>query len=154
MRARSVLVAAVVAAVSLGLPATSFAAADATNVKAKLKGANEVPGPGDPNAKGTFKGKIDGDQLCYTFKVRKVARVSAAHIHVGDAETAGPVAVQLMNPTKKGVSDCITAVPDDQDTTQTLSQSELAGILADPSGYYVNVHNDKYPSGALRGQLK
>jgi hypothetical protein len=154
MRARSIVVAVVAAAVSLGLPATSFAAVDATTIKAKLSGANEVPGPGDPNAKGDFKGKIDGDQLCYTLKVKKVARVMAAHIHVGDEETAGPIAVQLKTPNKKGVSDCLTAVPDDQDTTSTLSESELAGILADPSGYYVNVHNDKYPSGALRGQLQ
>jgi hypothetical protein len=31
---------------------------------------------------------------------------------------------------------------------------ELVGaIAANPSGYYVNVHNIPYPDGAIRGQL-
>jgi hypothetical protein len=27
------------------------------------------------------------------------------------------------------------------------------GIAADPSGYYVNIHNNQFPGGAVRGQL-
>jgi hypothetical protein len=30
---------------------------------------------------------------------------------------------------------------------------DLAGVLANPSGWYVNVHNAIYPAGAVRGQL-
>jgi hypothetical protein len=35
----------------------------------------------------------------------------------------------------------------------TASRSLIASILRSPSAYYVNVHNAKYPGGALRGQL-
>ena len=30
----------------------------------------------------------------------------------------------------------------------------LAAILANPAGYYVNVHNSRFPGGALRPQLE
>jgi hypothetical protein len=29
----------------------------------------------------------------------------------------------------------------------------LAAILANPNGFYVNVHNAEFPDGAIRGQL-
>ncbi|CAI7794560.1 unnamed protein product [Closterium sp. NIES-54] len=31
--------------------------------------------------------------------------------------------------------------------------SLLKAILADPEGFYVNLHTKKYPNGALRGQI-
>jgi hypothetical protein len=29
----------------------------------------------------------------------------------------------------------------------------LEAIAADPAGYYVNLHNPRFPGGAIRGQL-
>lgn len=141
---------------SLALAAPATASADQgvkVKVKAKLSGAAEVPGPGDADGKGKFKATINGDTLCYKLKAKKIEDATAAHIHVGDPATAGPVVVQLLTPTDKKVRDCITAVPDAEDTDQTLSESELAGIVADPTMYYTNVHNADFPSGAIRGQL-
>jgi len=36
----------------------------------------------------------------------------------------------------------------------TTTQAIASAISKSPSAYYVNVHNAKYPGGALRGQLK
>ena len=46
-------------------------------------------------------------------------------------------------------SACITATADG-----ALTPAELAGIVADPGAYYVNVHTKVYPGGEIRGQLK
>ena len=151
MKSRTAAAALLAIGLVIGTPGAAGAADD--TIKAKLTGAAEVPGPGDTNGKGKFKAELGEDTLCYTIRAKKIADPTAAHIHVGDSETAGPVAVTLMLPTKKGVSECLTAVPDAEDTPVTLSESELAGLKEAPGGYYVNVHNADFPAGAIRGQL-
>ena len=34
-----------------------------------------------------------------------------------------------------------------------MGDQTVTDILANPDGYYVNVHNAEYPGGAIRGQL-
>jgi CHRD domain len=71
---------------------------------------------------------------------------TAAHIHEGAAGTNGPIQVPL-DPRETGdpgeSSNCVT----DVDATV------LEKIRQNPLGFYVNVHNDAYPDGAVRGQL-
>ena len=71
----------------------------------------------------------------------KVQTIVAAHIHKGKAGVAGPVVVPFGAHYKsKG---CTT-------TTAAIA----AAIQRNPAAYYVNVHNAKYPGGALRGMLR
>jgi hypothetical protein len=156
MKKKAVLAALLSAGLVIGIPTIAGAATSADHkVKTTLSGDNEVPGPGDPDGAGKFKATLGADTLCYTLSVKKVADAVAAHIHVGGTDVAGPVVVALQVPqNKQPVSDCLTAVPDDQDTAETLSVSELAAIAADPGAYYVNVHSVEFPAGAVRGQLK
>jgi hypothetical protein len=113
----------------------------------KLKGANEIPGPGDPDGKGkaTIRLSSKRDRVCFTIETKRIAPPSAGHIHVGDGKTAGPVFIALFTTAsnKKVRHGCVPA-----------TDAQIAAIRANPSNYYVNVHNADFPAGALRGQLR
>jgi hypothetical protein len=109
------------------------------SLHATLTGKAETP-KGDPDGSGTAEVKINGTQVCWEIHVAKVGTIMAAHIHKGKPGVAGPVVVPFGAAFKsKG---CTKA-----------SASLAAAILKSPGAYYVNVHNAKYPGGALRGQL-
>jgi hypothetical protein len=99
-----------------------------------------VPNQGDLDGSGTASLTINPGlgEVCWTIEVAGVEPITAAHIHVGPAIAPGPVVVPL-NPYTGGCTD--------------IHRDLALAIILDPSGYYVNVHNDPYPAGALRGQL-
>jgi hypothetical protein len=150
MRLRTAFTAITVMGLSLVAPATAYATATADGVvHAKLSGASVVPGPGDANGKGTFKAKIKNGEFCYTLKVKKLGEVTSAGIYTGEAGTTGDQVVAL-----ETGRHCTTIVADADDTTETLSESEAAALLADGGNYYVQVQTDEFPDGAVRGQLR
>ncbi|MFR9676508.1 CHRD domain-containing protein [Streptomyces sp. TR06-5] len=123
---------------------------------AYLNGDQEVPGPGDRNGSGRFRYTIKHKTLCYSLSVRRIQTPTAAHIHFGPRGQAGPVAVTLDTPPRNGwVRDCIRARSwqNPSNADRVLTFWELKGIKKDPYFFYVNVHNDRYPDGAIRGQL-
>lgn len=115
-----------------------------TPLVATLDGKAEVPGPGDPNGNGEFSGWFDAakGRICYTLGVGSLSSPTMAHIHRGDAQTAGPVVVALANP-----------VHDISDTCTPVASALINEIVANPSAFYVNVHTTQYPKGAIRAQL-
>jgi hypothetical protein len=118
----------------------SAAMADTVKLVATLNGANEVP-PADPTGTGTFSVEIDPDKgdFCYTLTSTKIAAPTMAHVHTGAAGVNGAPVVTL---DPKGSDECIAVEP-----------NALKPIIAKPEDYYVNIHNAKYPGGAIRGQL-
>jgi MYXO-CTERM domain-containing protein len=111
-----------------------------THFLVSMSGLQEVPGPGDPDGTGTASLVIDPDALSieWTITVDNIdLPTTAAHIHIGPAGVAGPPVVNFNN----------------QLSGIDLTDPDLAAIVANPSNYYVNVHNASYPDGAVRGQL-
>ena len=123
-----------------------------TELKATLTGANEAPGPGDPDGTGAASIRLMAGlgQLCFTLSASNIALpATGAHIHVGAAGVPGPVVVPLANPTASSTSPTIGGSSGCVNVSRTL----VGQILGHPAGYYVNVHNADYPAGAVRGQL-
>ena len=115
------------------------------HLEALLDGHQEVPGPGDSDGKGWAKVKIVpvNRELCIELHVNNIEPVTAAHIHKGPEGVAGPVVVNLPKPDAEGyVHACINA---DRDILEEIEN--------EPSLYYINIHNEDYPNGAVRGQL-
>jgi hypothetical protein len=108
-----------------------------------LTGADEVPGPGDPDGSGDADVTLLGDDLlCVRVLVRGIGGPTAAHIHRGDDGVAGTVVVPLPTPTFNSAFGCMDIDPALYDE-----------LMTSPDSFYVNVHNGEFPNGALRGQL-
>jgi CHRD domain-containing protein len=143
---------AVVLAVAALAAAVGLVAANARNEKAPtrvfkvvLVGEAESPA-GDPVATGnaTIRVRRGKAQVCYSIAARDLSGPAvAAHIHRGVAGVEGPVVIPLKTPNAAGKSSgCAKA-----------SKKLVNAIFARPARYYVNVHTDEFPSGAIRAQL-
>lgn len=129
------------ALLAAGFLAVSAYAADKT-FNVSMTGKAESPA-GDPNGKGTAKVTLQQSKgkVCFKLTWSGIGPPTAAHIHKGKKGVAGPVVIPFFGGAAKH-SGCVTA-----------AKSLIAAIAKHPAGYYVNVHNAKYPGGALRAQL-
>ncbi|MEO5766681.1 MAG: CHRD domain-containing protein [Casimicrobiaceae bacterium] len=162
------IVAAGVVSLALFAP---YASAGHLNIvlEANLDGREEVRAnaandriAGDPNGRATaYVFGIDGDMttLCYTIvDVQKIAELDlppgngrAAHIHEGARGSNGPIVANLAWPQDGQAADCLKeSLPSKFPTGEP---GIVQRILNNPQDFYVNIHNTKYPAGALRGQL-
>ena len=138
---RLTLLAALVLALLL-MAAVPVMAAQRATLEASLSGEKEVPGPGDPNGRGDADVKVYKAKVCYELEVERIKPATAAHIHRGGPSVAGPIVVELKAPTDGSSEGC-----------KAISRQLSKNLRDNPSRYYVNVHNDPYPDGAIRGQL-
>jgi hypothetical protein len=130
----------------LAFGAASAAAADGGRpFTTTLTGAAEVNAQGvrnqgDPDGIGTATLRINPGlgQVCWTITVSGVEPITMAHIHIAPPTAPGPIVVPL-NPYTGGCTD--------------VDRDIALAIIRTPDVYYVNVHNDPFPAGALRGQL-
>ena len=141
---RPALALAAGAVLLLATPLTAAADDGGRPITVEMTGAQEAPGPGDPDGSGTatFKLNVGQGEICYTLTVTDIAPATAAHIHVAPVGSPGPVVVPLDPPTSGSSAGCAD-----------VDRALVKAILRSPEDYYVNVHNDDFQPGAVRGQL-
>lgn len=109
-----------------------------------MTGAQEV-NAADPDGTGTatFTVNIGQGRVCYRLTVDRLdGTVVGAHIHRAPAGVAGPIVVPLAAPVTGESTGCAT-----------VNRDLALDIVANPQDYYVNVHTNLFPAGAVRGQL-
>jgi CHRD domain len=149
--AATMLATALAAGLTLLAAPGAAASGGATVLAAGLRGAKEVPGPGDPDGRGRAVVRLAGGKACFALEWSGISAPTAAHIHTGRAGAAGPVAVLFFQPGANAASlpGTLDAVAGCVDVDRDLARK----IAASPRDYYVNVHTADFPDGAIRGQL-
>jgi hypothetical protein len=150
MRTRRALAGVIAGAASIALVAAAPAGAAKTTLTASLSGATEVPGPGDADGSGQAeltltqkKGKKKG-KVCSDITYSGIDTAFAGHIHEGGPTTDGPIVVPLFETsTPSPVNECVKA-----------KRGLVKKIAKNPADFYVNLHNEAFPGGAIRGQLE
>jgi len=136
------------AVLAAALMTTATAEGAVTRLQASMSGAKEAPDPGDPNGTGSARTRVNPAErrVCFVIRMNNIDPSVAAHIHRGRAGQAGDIVVPLFEgrSTAHRRSGCVNG----------LSRSLLREIARRPRRFYVNVHTQNFPAGAIRGQLR
>ena len=144
-----------IAVLVMGLAAT-VSAADGLRFKTDMLSTNELTShDADGSGKATVWIDAAAGTVCFDLSFRDSGTPNRAHIHAGNASTAGGIVVPFFDmqatpgdarhdelESKRRTEGCVSADP-----------ALLAQIAAAPQNYYVNLHNARFPAGSMRGQL-
>ena len=141
---RKIVLTSLTVAASLVIAASALAL---STVTVHMTGSQEVP-KGSPTGSGTFRFELvpsvgpNVGQVCFSLTWSKIDTPIASHIHKGGKGVSGPIVIVLFKGPRVGHSGCRSA-----------PKSLIKAIQKKPSAYYVNVHTNKHPLGAIRAQL-
>ena len=132
------------AAAALAAAAPALAEDGGRKFTIAMTGEEEEPGPGDDDGTGTAALRVNPGQgqVCYDVTYANIDPPTAAHIHRAPAGSPGPVVVPLRVAADGTIAGCATV-------TRALALE----LIRTPEEFYVNVHNQPFPLGAIRGQL-
>jgi hypothetical protein len=117
----------------------------------------EVP-PGQPGAEGfALLGINEGDNSIdvmafYDEVLGPFSGAPGFHIHEAPRGTNGPVVVTLATGAELEEGDGFFWTTVDVPTTGPRA-FDVSDLLDDPAAYYLNLHSNAFPAGAIRGQL-
>ena len=130
--------------------------ANPTVFNVTLRSENEPNGASTSEAKGHAQVKVYDDgtiEFVFTVNNKSGETFTRSHIHKAPAGVNGPIHWDFLEP-----ADPATSISDQPAQLRGIARPRAAAVLADllanPSGYYVNVHSSAFPGGAVRGQLE
>jgi MYXO-CTERM domain-containing protein len=140
---------------------TLLAGAAPTTFNVNMTGQKEVtaagvPNQGDLNGSGVGTITLDpgsgGTTATFSFNLAlsglATPPVTDFHIHTGGANTSGGVLIPF------GVSASDILTPTQFSGSRSgLNSANMSAVLANPAGFYVNIHNNEFPAGAIRDQV-
>jgi CHRD domain len=163
---KAVLASGITALLVAAGAAVAGADRDGGNVRAKLKGFEEVPSVSTV-ASGKFKAKIDRSEQRIDYKLSfedLEANSLFAHIHLGQRAANGGVSVFLCGggdkPPCPATAGTVEGTIDPADVIGPANQGIAPGefdelVRAIRAGVtYANVHSSKFPGGEIRGQIR
>jgi len=156
-----VLFASVLSVGSVSILLNTARAQEGQSFSATLSGKDEVP-PTESNSTGTAKFQVNenNSQVSYWANITGIKKVNQAHIHNGTSGENGDIVATLSKgksakgddrPPQIGFAGNITK-DDLQGPLKGKEISDLVSLMSS-GGSYANVHTDKYPKGAIRGQI-
>jgi hypothetical protein len=143
MRKRLVVLSVLVAVLVVAGVPSADAQRGSRMLIAAMSGSEEVPESGDDDGYGAavveFRRR---GRVCFRIEVRRVETLAQGHIHRGARGEAGPIVVPLFTGRAPARRRCVR-----------VPRRLRAEIRRFPGRFYVNVHNEDFPAGAIRGQL-
>ena len=115
------------------------------------------------NSTGTAKFLVNenNSQISYWINVTGIKKINQAHIHNGTTGQDGDIVVSLLSNSKSAKGN---ATPPKIGFNGNITKGDLRGpmqgkdipdliTLMGNGSAYVNIHTDKYPKGAIRGEI-
>lgn len=127
----------------VALTAIPVGAGDVASYTVDLDGASEVP-PADPDGTGTVTlqlGTVSNEVCVDELTFANIATPTLFHIHEAPVGVNGPIVVDLVP--------ALTSVP----YCAVVDAALMAELITAPEGFYLNIHNQDFPGGVIRGQL-
>jgi hypothetical protein len=117
-----------------------------TTFAGELRGTNEVPA-NSSTAVGAYFLTFDSSNLTLTWDVTSnVTNPILSHIHQQVAGVNGAVLINFATSASAFTNGRTKG-------SIQLDAATFANILANPAGFYVNVHSTQFPGGEVRGQI-
>lgn len=131
-------------------------AAPPTVFNVQLRAENEPNGASTSESKGHAQVMVFADgtiEFTFTVNNKSGETYTRAHIHKAAAGVNGGIHWDFLE-----AGNPVASLSDQPSQLRGVARARAAAVLADllanPSGYYVNVHSTAFPGGAVRGQLQ